>query len=84
VLRDRTTDEFRKGMVIGFALALVIIGLFGFFALNDIHPSDVSRLQFGFMLFTAIGIFGFITLLVPQKKKKKNSESSSQNIPPSS
>ena len=81
MLRDRTTDEFRKGMVIGFALALVILGLFGFFALNYTNPSDVSRLHSAYIFFIGLGIAGFITLLL-QQKKKKNSETSFQNIPP--
>jgi hypothetical protein len=58
-----------------------MIGLFGFFALNDTHLLDVSRLQFAFVFFTALGICGFIAVLA-QQKKEKNSEAPSQNIPP--
>jgi hypothetical protein len=71
VLKDRTTDEFREGMLVGFALALVIIGPFGFFALIYPYPLDISRLQSAFMFYTALGIVGFIVAIAGQKKKKK-------------
>jgi hypothetical protein len=70
VLRNNNRYEFEKGVVIGFAIALVIIGPFGFFALNDTYPLDISRLQFAFVFFTAIGIFGFICVLIRRDLEK--------------
>jgi uncharacterized membrane protein SirB2 len=70
VLRNRITNEFRKGWLVGFAFAMVIIGPFGFFALSDTHPSDVTRAQFAFVFFTALGIVSFIFAIAEHKKKK--------------